>query len=382
MGRFSRFFPVLLLVSSFAVSGQNNASPQPGTAGPSTAPPGGTDRQITLDAEVTDKSGAAVRGLQKQDFALLDHKQPKDILSFQAVDSAASQASDPPVKLVVVIDAVNVDRETVAAQRLELKKFLLRNGGKLAMPTSLVIFTETGTRVQNGATRDGNALAALFDKFEIALPSDENRRRSEGLAGDLERFTKSMQTLTTLVASEATRPGRKLVIWFSAGWPWLSRPDADPSNKDKQRFFDAIVSTSAALRQARVTLYSIDSRGTSSSVTPGFGSRRYSIDTQATSSTGTFSYKGFLKGVTDTKHALPGNLGLQVLAEQSGGRVVNSNNDLAGAIADCIKDADAYYVLSFDAARAGQANEYHDLGVTVGAPGATVRTRTGYYAQP
>jgi hypothetical protein len=105
----------------------------------------------------------------------------------------------------------------------------------------------------------------------------------------------------------------------------------------------------------------------------------------ATSDAGGFAtvaYKGFLKGVTDTKHALPGNLGLQVLAVQSGGRVVNSTNDLAGAIADCIKDADAYYLLSFAAARASQPNEYHDLGVTVGTPGATVRTRTGYYVQP
>jgi VWFA-related protein len=375
MGRFSRFFPVLLLLSPFGLSGQNSPPAQPGTAGPSNPPPGGTDRQ-TLVVQVTDKSGAAIRGLQKQDFSLLDDKQPKDILSFHAVDTAESQASDPPVELVVVIDAVNVDRQAVASQRLELKKFLLRNGGKLAMPMSLVVFTETGTRVQKGFSRDGNALAELFDKFEIALPSSEERRRSEGLAGDLDRFNKSMQTLTSLLASEEMRPGRKLIIWFSAGWPWLSRPDADPSSKDRQRFFDSIVATSAALRRGHITLYSIDSQGIPSIRT------NYSIDPQATSSAGVFSYKGFLKGVTDTKHALPGNLGLQVLAAQSGGRVVNSTNDLAGAIADCIKDADAYYLLSFAAARASQPNEYHDLGVTVGTPGATVRTRTGYYVQP
>lgn len=364
VGRFSWSFPILLLLS-LGISGQNSPPPpqlQPRPAGPSTLPPGGTDRQITLDVQVTDKSGAAIRELQKQDFVLLDDKQPKDILSFHAVDSTASQTSNAPAELVLVIDAVNADRETVGAQRLELKKFLLRDGGKLELPMALVIFSDSGTIVQNRFSRDGNAMAALCDHFYTGLP---HSLRSQGLAGDLERFNKSMQAMTSLVASEETRPGRKLIIWFSAGWPWLSDPNADPSSKDRQRFFDAIVSTSAALRQARVTLYSIDPVGASNA-----------------GKFGTFSYKDYLKAVTAPKHALPGNLGLQVLAVQSGGRVVNSTNDLAGAIADCVKDADAYYVLSFDAARAGQANEYHDLQVTVGKPGVTVRTRTGYYAQP
>jgi hypothetical protein len=73
---------------------------------------------------------------------------------------------------------------------------------------------------------------------------------------------------------------------------------------------------------------------------------------------------------------------LQVLATQSGGLVLNSTNDLASAIADCVSDANAFYVLSFDAARADHPNEYHALGVTIDKPGLTARTRMGYYAQP
>jgi hypothetical protein len=73
---------------------------------------------------------------------------------------------------------------------------------------------------------------------------------------------------------------------------------------------------------------------------------------------------------------------LRVLAVQSAGLVLNSTHDLTAAIADCVADADAFYVLSFDAARADHANEYHALGVTVDKPEITARTRTGYYAQP
>ena len=89
------------------------------------------DRQITLDVQVTDKSGVAVRGLQKQDFTLLDDKQPKNILSFHAVDNTSGSPTDPPVEIVLVVDAVNATFQTVNYERNELKKFLLQNGGKL-----------------------------------------------------------------------------------------------------------------------------------------------------------------------------------------------------------------------------------------------------------
>jgi VWFA-related protein len=126
-----------------------------------------------------------------------------------------------------------------------------------------------------------------------------------------------------------------------------------------------IVAASTGLRQARVTLYSVDPLGMEDA-----GGIRISY------------YEEFLKGITSPSRALPGDLGLQVLAVQSGGRVFNTTNDLTAAIADCAADANAFYVVSFEAARARRGEEYHSLGVTVDKPGITVRTRTGYYAQP
>src|SRR5579863_7263625 len=112
-------------------SQQNTAPPQlqPRPGGPSLPPSITPDRQITLDVQVTDKSGVAVRGLQKQDFTLLDDKQPKNILSFHAVDNVAGSSTDPPVEIVLVVDAVNATFQTVNYERNELKKFLLQNGG-------------------------------------------------------------------------------------------------------------------------------------------------------------------------------------------------------------------------------------------------------------
>src|SRR5579862_7379642 len=115
MGPYFRWFLVLLLPlaavaqqnspstqQSTTPSQQNTAPPQlqPRPGGAEVPPPSIPDRQITLDVQVTDKSGVAVRGLQKQDFTLLDDKQPKNILSFHAVDNASGLPTDPPVEIV------------------------------------------------------------------------------------------------------------------------------------------------------------------------------------------------------------------------------------------------------------------------------------------
>jgi len=364
MDELLRLVVILLCVPILTVSGQNTPPPQlqPRPIGPTATPPVATDRQIMLDVQVTDKSGAAVRGLQKRDFTLLDDKQPKPILSFQALDNGAKSASDPTVEVILVVDAVNASSQAVTYERNELKKFLLRDGGKLALPTSLVIFTDRGTRVQDGSSRNGNVLAELYDQYETGLRSIT---RSQGFYGASERLDLSLKTLTSLVAYQGKRPGRKLLIWFSPGWPILSGPNIDLSRKDQEKFFNLIVDTSNSLRLARVTLYSIDPLGMSDA--GGFR---------------TFYYQEFVKGVTSPGRTLPGNLALQVLAVQSGGRVLNSSNDLTSEIAQCTADGAAFYVISFDPARADHPNEYHALGVTIDIPGTTARTRTGYYAQP
>jgi VWFA-related protein len=367
MDRVFRLLLVLLLPFS-AVSGQNTAPPQlqPRTAESAKAsPPAAStrpDRPITLDVQVTDKSGAPVRGLQQQDFTLLDDKQPQKIVSFQVVDAELVAASDPLVEIVLLVDVVNTSLRAVAYEREQVKKFLLQNGGKLAQPVSLIFFSDDGAKIQKDSSRDGNAEAALFDQYEAGVKSIT---RSQGFYGAADRFNLSLKTLNSLAEYEGKRPGRKLMIWLSRGWPLLSGPRLQFTNKDLQSLFDSIVATSTGLREAGVTLYSVDPAGVTNA---GPLQNVY--------------YESFLKGVTSPSKTLPGNLGLQVIAVQSGGRVFNGSNDLTTAIAACAADAASFYVLSFNSALPDQANEYHAIAVTVDKPGTTARTRTGYYAQP
>ncbi len=318
-----------------------------------------TDHRIFLDVVVTDKSGNPQSGLLAPDFTILDDKQPENLVSFRAIDEGSATE---PIQVIVLLDAVNTGVQTMSFERLELEKFLRQDGGHLALPTSLVFFTDISTEIQPVATRDGNGLADLLNSKETG---QRIIGRSQGIYGAMDRFNLSLSTLEKLTSYEARQPGRKLLIWFSSGWPLLSGPGLEMTRKNQDWLFNTIVALSHDLREARVTLYSVDPLGTADA-----GSFR------------TFYYESFLKGVPSANKVVPGNLALQVLATQTGGKVLNSNNDLTKLIAGCLVDAKAYYTLSFTYPPADHPNEYHSVEVKIDKPGLIARTRTGYYAQP
>jgi VWFA-related protein len=332
------------VLSSAVLSAQQNIPPT-----------GANSARINLDVVVTPKSGPPVANLEQQDFTVFDNKTLQHLTSFQARDG-----SHDPIHVIILIDAVNSTYQNIAWDRGEIGKFLRANGGHLSQPTALALFTDTGTQVQQGFLTDGNQLATALDQFAIGL---RNVRRSSQW-GASDRFQLSMNTLHQLVEHEGSLPGRKMVFWVSPGWPLLSGPGIHLDGKQQNQLFSNIVGLSTQLRQNRITLYSIDPLGANEGVLR------------------TFYYQDFLKGVSKPGQVSVGDLGLQVLATQTGGLALTSSNDIVSQLQKCYADTEAYYELSFDPAPADHRDEYHNLIVQVAKPGLTARTRTGYYAQP
>ena len=310
---------------------------------------------IRLDVVATQSSGAPVADLQQRDFTVLDNKAPQPITSFKVV--AGPQA---PVEVTIVIDALNISYLNLGRESEEVTKFLRANGGQLAHPTALVIFGEQGFQVLSGATKDGNALSSALAGYDFKL---RTIRRSQGIYGAEERFQISVGALRLLAQRETTRPGRKIVLWVSPGWPLLSGPGIQLDWKQDQRIFDTIVDLSTQMREANLTLYSIDSLG----VDEPLGRVTY--------------YQAFLKGVSKPQQIAVGDLSLQVLATQTGGLVLNSTA-VAELLEKCVSDTQVYYELVFAASPAEQRDEYHHVQVQLATPGLTARTRDGYYSQP
>jgi VWFA-related protein len=313
------------------------------------------NNRIDLNVVVTAKSGAPVGDLKQQDFTLLNNKTPQTITSFKAVT-----AREAPIEVMLVIDAINADYEGIGYERTQVDKFLRAEGGNLGYPIALAIVTDKGPQLLGQFSNDGNALSAELSKTEVALRSIP---RSTGNWGAAERLKLSIKSLGELAVLEAPRPGRKIMIWVSPGWPLLSGPQSD-IYQDQKRIFENIVQVSSLLLQANVTVYSVNPSGNTESLS------RVSY------------YKSFLKGMSNPSKVEMGDLGLPVLAFQSGGLVLNFNNDVAELLQRCIADAAPYYRISFVPAPSDKRDEYHELEIKLADPALTARTRQGYYAQP
>jgi VWFA-related protein len=316
------------------------------------------DGKIHLDVVVTPKSGPPVTGLRQEDFTILDNNVPRTITSFRALDRRKAH-----VEVILVVDAVNIAYINLVNERQGIDRFLRAEGGHLAQPMAVAIFTDKGLQFLGDLSDDGNALSASLEQQIIGI-RNSNVARSAGFYGAVDRSSLSLKVLAQLAAFEAPRPGRKVILWVSPGWPLLASPTVQIDSKQQQRIFDNIVAFSTNLRQARITLYGIDPLGADD-----FGAR-------------TFLYEAYVKGVSKPSQINPGNLALQVLATQSGGLALSMSNDVASLLQKCLSDTDAYYELSFDPPSDAKRDEYHHLEIKLSQPGLTARTRQGYYAQP
>jgi len=344
-----------LLAVSTAMHAQQSDAPASVASPPVAAT--AQQRPVFLDVLVTDSARKPVAELEPFDFSVLDENQPRKILGFRRTDGAVGSKLDPPVEVIIVLDAVNLPYQAAARLRLEVDKFLHENGGHLAQPVSIYLFTSEGLRVQPAPSKDGNALAAMLDQSSGTV-------RSRDLAGGVyslqEQFQSSYKTISGIAENLSRKPGRKVVIWLGPGWPLLTERFFIQTDVSRETYFHQIAALQNRLRDARITLYSLF---TISGVTNTL-------------------YEGYLKPVREVRKMEIGDMALQVLALHSGGRVLDPSNDVKEQIDSCVAEIGEYYTIAFTPPQAAKADEYHDLKVVVDKPGVTVRTNSGYYNEP
>jgi len=324
------------------------------------APAAGTP--TILDVVVTDKADRPVAGLQASDFKVLENKQPRNVIGVRQVDGESPKA-DPPIQAYLLVDIVNTPFDSIATERKNIADYLKQRNGHLPVPTSLVFLTEPELKFQGQPTLDANV---LLDNLEKNPPPQRAFAPQAGYQEWAQMREKGLQALNGLALKLRDVPGRKMVIWISPGWEAFANVSDQKSPKELEALFNYIVGISTMLRESRITLYNIDPYGAPRDLAEA----------------GNDYYKAFLNGVSVPKQANNGDLMLQVVAAQTGGKVIYGSNNLAKMLDQCMADAQEFYILSYDAAPAKAANEYHGVQVQVNKPGLKVRTRTGFYAQP
>jgi VWFA-related protein len=333
---------------SLAVLAPESSSAQQANA------PTGAPTTIRLDVVVSHKNGPPVGGLDQNDFTIIDNKHTQPITSFRAVSGRDSKAH-----VILVLDAVNIDYERVAFAREEIEKYLRAEGGQLTHPTAFAMLTDNGMKLQEEYSTDGNSISAAVEANVTGLR--EIRRSSQ--YGAFERYNISIEGLRQLVEREVSSPERKIVLFVSPGWPLLSGPSVENSldSKQQKQLFETLVNLVTQMQRANITLYNVNPLGA------GESESRASY------------YEGFLKGVSEPRKMEPGNLALQVLAVQTGGRAIDFDNDVSGALRQSVAETQNYYEISFEPAPPDPKNYYHRVEVKLAKSDLTPRARMGYY---
>jgi len=319
-------------------------------------------KPTVLDVVVKDKADRPIAGLQAGDFKVFDNKAERRVIGLREVAGETPNA-DPPVEVILLVDEINTLPEVMARERKDIEAYLRQSGGQLPIPTSLIFLSDTELKSQMKPSRDAKVLLNNL----ASHPNPQRKFQWEGgYQAAVQQREESLNGLNGLILKLRDDPGRKLVIWISHGWLAFPRQSIKKSAKEMDALFTYIVSLSTVLRDARITLYSVDP----------YGAQR-DLFVAANN-----DYQIYTKGVASAREADNGDLYLQVIATQTGGKVLFGSNDVAKMIDQCVADAQVFYELTYDASTAKAANEYHSIQIQVNKPGMKASTLTGFYAQP
>ncbi len=324
---------------------------------------------IKLDLMVADGTGKPVPGLRASDFRLFENGSEQKILSFQAFTGRGA-GTEPPVKVILLIDTLDMPSELARDERQAVAFYLRKNGGRLAHPTSLFLLSKTDLSRVSKSSLDGDSLARGLEHNDFTLirrNTAGERMVLQDLPGPrgapapgyiVDPTEYALSALGQIAADERCLPGRKLLIWVGRGGG-IGTGVIDPQ-KDHSNLFATICWFSTLLREAHLALYNFSVGETTPSIQP---------------------YKDYLAGVSSPHQANPMNLNRKVLAVQSGGRVIDGAN-IEDEIENCVRETGSFYRISFDPLAAEHTDEYHDLKLEVGDRGLNARTNTGFYDQP
>jgi VWFA-related protein len=347
---------------------------------------------VEVDVVVRDDHGP-VAGLTQDDFSIFDGGRRQKIAVFSAEPPSAHQTRVPPDppgtvsnrasgsgSTVILFDMLNTADEDAgkpsapqAFGRLELLKYLytLEAGNN----ESFALFTLfKGLRVLQDFTTDPQAILRaagrltpehsfdqgaedlgaelLLNAPDLQDPIANNMYKNS--VKEMQDYSRRNRAFLTVAALESisrhlqAMPGRKKLIWLSAGFPATTFDVRSRNGQpaiETQVFGDAIARAVRALNDANIAVYPIDPRDPYNAGLAADG-----IDT------------------------------LNLVAGGTGGKAFYSLTDLADAIRQSVNDTEITYTLGFYPSDLKPDGSYHSISVQVGRRGVEVRARKGYFA--
>jgi VWFA-related protein len=305
-----------------------------------------TTSLVEVRVVAVDSAGHPVTDLRQQDFQIFDNSKPQPIKLFSpsrseiappsagATPSAPGEAGPtPPGSAVLLLDWLN----TGYPDRLRVQENVLRLLKNFQPRQNLGIYVlSRHTHLLVDFTTDRDILAALVERIDL----DAQPAAAESKVWTTEARVKETVRTVNLIAGRLLHlPGRKSLIWLTAGFPMLV-PGRGRGAAPVALFFQDIEKNLAKLNAADVAVYSIDA-------------------------TGLRMMPNFLFDTT------------REISTRTGGTAFSDRNDLDEGIRLALEDAAASYTLGFhvpDHARGG----LHAINVRVDRHGIKLRYRETY----
>jgi len=375
---------------------------------------------VLIPTLVTDKSGAYIGGLKKEDFTVLENGVEQKIATFEEVTSDTHRASRPtnPNEFsnslaagssngritLIVLDFINTPFLDQSYARRELLKYLSLSVNQTE-PTALYTLTRTGIKVIHDFTSDPRVLVAALHKVKgDALPIVDREEDVEAMTGtaspdgsagvdpqavqteaqqiqtmledselNFQSFqqrvaiTYTLQGLQQISQALAGFPGRKSLIWAGGGFPFnVSENTMQLAPAGRDTLSDVLPMyehTWQLLNNAQIALYPLDVKG-------------LQVGTMASASVrnpGKNYGRNMRSKMVDTQFTF------DIFASMTGGRAYYNSNDLVKGFRDAVRDSSEYYMLGYYLDRSNTKAGWRKLKVKVERDHAEVRARSGFF---
>jgi VWFA-related protein len=401
-------------------------------------------RLVLVDAVVTDKSGQRITDLKRDDFTVLENGKPQKIsaFSFEVPENPSPRPALPPnvytnrpeydmpkgPLTILLLDGVNTALADQGYARSQMLKYL---DTQLQPGQPVAVYTLAGSlRLLQDFTGDVALLKAAVEHFNpqesietqmenIAAVAPNLQVTSatglhSGASGDnlrlllfhmsefmseqaklaiQDRAFRTSAALRYIARRMGGYPGRKNLIWVSAGFPIDITSEvvqkttdidvvaqqatmATPQVRVEQSFEDLLRELAADLTDAQLSVYSVDARGL-------VGSTLADASHQGTNAAGLLEMGAeYGANVARANAAIRASQQtLQTLAAESGGLFFKNDNDVAGAVGSSRADGSAYYMLGYVPDSRDWDGKFRKIQVKVSRPGCELRYRMGYFAK-
>lgn len=378
-------------------------------------------RVTNLDVVVTDRKGARVPGLTRDDFEVFEEGSRRTITNFSAVGAAAGApaggAESPPDTpapepgtapptppapprsfLVVFVDNLHLSvpyRNRALSQVLPLASRAAASG----VPV-LVVTSDRSPKIRQKFTTDAVLLARALDEVsrDSAAGSRQDVRRRAAFAGidgavrdrkyasaegqarqlaeeEAAEVDVSLRSLRSTVDQLAALEGRKVLLHVSEGMPlspgldayeylasvWPGQGQGARTGVARASGLDRSVQMqdlAEAANAARVTLHTVDAAGLS----------------RDDDGTGAEKMLATLGRVDPFKARVNRQSPLSLLAEETGGTAILNRSAIAEPLAGVEEDLGSYYSLGYESARSDE-DATLSVEVRVKRPGTKARVR-------